>query len=868
MRGELLPIAVRAYARKSKPGRGRTPGDDEDEEKRKPPRRPPYLLVFDTETHTDLGQGLLIADYRFYVLSWTDDGPTLACVEEGLVYADELPHDDPDGYQILRHYAETKLAATVHRPVAGVASRSDLRLRSRSQFVEQVLFRALVDGATVALFNAPFDLSRISVSWTEARAIGYRGGFSFTLYEKTDAKGAKSKKAYRPRVLVNPRDAKSARLGLSPAHPGADAGRAGADDPALLDLKTLAYALTGKPHSLESACDAFGFHYEKDRVEHGKITPDYITYCREDVEATAVLYEALAGEYERWALERPPSGLTSPATLAKQALREAGVLPLRERLTLDENLLGDAMVAYFGGRAEVRIRRVSVPVVYLDFASMYPTVAALLGLWRFMVATEVQSVEVDPHEFTRWLARLSRDDLFDKALWPKLCGFALVKPHGDVLPVRAPYSGDAHGIGINPLRCDEPLICDEPLWYTLADVVAATLFGDGAPEILRVVRLVPSGTVEGLQPFAIRGSRMIDPAGEDVFRAMVEERRRLAAQGDSESLRTAAALKVVANSAAYGIGAELNRQPHTAEPTAVEVFGLTHFASELNALESPGQYFYSPLAAMVTGAARLMLGLCEASVTAAGGSYAFCDTDSMAIVATERGGFVACPGGAQRDAEGREGLRALCWDEVEVLRGRFESLNPYDRSLVPGSILELEKVNKDKESGERRQLYCFAVSAKRYALYTLAASGEPELVDWKEHSLGGFYLSPLDPEDNENRDWVKELWEVIVREDALGLPAKQPSWLKRPALTRWTAAHPSVLRPFAALNDEAPSYAQEVKPGNFLLGRARCARGPPLRSRSQAFLAACTFRERRQALGGAALAQCLGPRRTDLPARG
>ncbi len=814
MKGELLPIAVRAYARKAKPDHVWTP-NDEDEEKRKPPRRPPYLLVFDTETKTDLGQGLLMADYRFYVLTWSDAGPALACVEEGLVYADELPQEDPDGYQILRHYAETHLAATVSRPVAGVSSRSDLRLRSRSQFVEQVLFRALVDGATVALFNAPFDLSRISVAWTEARARGYRGGFSFTLFEKTDAKGAKTKKAYRPRVLVNPRDAKSARLGLSPAHPGRGAGRAGADDPALLDLKTLAYALTGKAHSLESACKAFGFDYKKRKVEHGKIAPDYITYCREDVEWTAVLYEALAREYERWTLERPPSGLTSPATLAKQALREAGVAPLRERLKLDEGLLGYAMVAYFGGRAEARIRRVSVPVVYLDFASMYPTVAALLGLWPFMVATAVESVEEDLWKFTRWLAQLSRDDLFDAALWPKLRGFALVKPHGDVLPVRAPYSGDAHGIGINPLHCDEPLICDEPLWYTLADVVAATLFGDGTPEILRVVRLKPSGTADGLQPFSIRGSRTIDPASEDVFRAMVEERRRLEAQAESDSLRTAAALKVVANSAAYGIGAELNRQPHTAEPTAVKVFGLTQFDSELNALESPGQYFYSPLAAMVTGAARLMLGLCEASVTAAGGSYAFCDTDSMAIVATERGGFVACPGGAQRDAQGREGFRALSWDEVETLRGRFESLNPYDRGLVPGSILELEKVNKDNDTGERRQLHCFAISAKRYALYTLDESGEPNLVDWKEHGLGGFYLSPVDPEDDENRDWVKELWEVIVREDGLGLPAKQPNWLKRPALTRWTASHPSVLHTFADFNAEATSYAQQVKPGNF-----------------------------------------------------
>ena len=816
MKGELLPVAVRAYARKSKSGTwSPRPDKDDGEVKRVPPRRSPYLLVYDTETRTDIGQGLLMACYRFYVLTWTADGPTLDCVEEGLVYADELPQASPPEYRILRGYAARNLAETVPAPVAGIPSRPDLRLRSRADFVEQVFFRALVDGATVAMFNAPFDLSRLSVKWAEARR-GFRGGFSFDLFEKVDAKGAKRKKAYRPRVLVNPRDAKMARLGLSPAHPGKDAGRAGSDDPALLDLKTLAYALTGKPYTLEKACDAFDVPYEKREVKLGEVSADLITYCREDVAATAALYGALASEYERWRLERPPSGISSPATLAKEALREAGVTPLRERLKADEESLGQAMVAYYGGRAEVRVRRVSVPVVYLDFASMYPTVATLLGVWRFMVATAVEKLEVEPKEFADWLAGLTRDDVFEPDLWSQLCGFALVKPRGDVLPVRAPYSGDAHGIGINPLHCDESLLCDEPIWYTLADVVAARLLGDTVPEILRVVRLKPSGVANGLRPLSIRGSRPIDPSGEDVFRAMVQERRRLEAKGNPESKRTAAALKVVANSAAYGIAAELNRQPRLVEPTALDVFGLAHFGSESHTPENPGRYFYSPLAAMVTGAARLMLGLCEACVSAAGGSYAFCDTDSMAVVATEQGGFAACPGGTERDEQHREGLRALSWDEVEAIRGRFESLNPYERELVPGSILELEKVNRD-EHGERRQLHCFAISAKRYALYTIDEAGEPELVDWKEHGLGGFYMSPLNPDDDENRDWVKELWEVIVREDGLGLPARRPAWLGRPALTRWTASHPPLLSPFGGLNAEKTSYGQQVKPGNFLL---------------------------------------------------
>jgi hypothetical protein len=811
---QFLPLAVRAYARP--PARrdffgGGGGGDDDDDETNA--RRPDFLLVFDTETRTDLDQALLLGCYRFYALEWQDDGPDLVCLEEGLFYPDELRAEDPAGYELLRDYANKARAATAREPYRGIVPSPDLRFRSRADFVEQVFFRAVVDGATVALYNAPFDLTRIAVTWGEAEALRFRGGFSLTLFEKR--KGDQTQeKAYRPRVLICPRDAKHAKLGLSPARPGKKPGMAGSKDPALLDLSTLTHVFTGEHPPLEKACQAFGVPYEKLKVKLGVISPELATYCREDVEATANLYRALACEYERWQLDRPPSGLASPATLAKQCLTEAGVAPLRSRLArLDEALLGYAMVAYYGGRAECHVRRVAVPVVYLDYASMYPTVATLLGVWRFIVARAVETREDDPAACTEWLAGLTPEKVLDKDLWPQLCGFALVRPHGDVLPARAPYSGDSHGIGVNEVWSDEPLVCDEAIWYTLPDLVAARLLGEKVPEILRVVRIEPKGTAKGLHPLSIRGSRPFDPAKEEVFKAIVEERRRFKAHDDVESQRTAAGLKVVANAGSYGIAAELNRQARQAEPSALSVFGLAEFEAKTHTPELPGQYFYSPLAALVTGAARLMLGLCEALVTKAGGSYAFCDTDSMAVVSTEAGGLVPCPGGYERDDQGRECLRALSWGEVEAIRKSFASLNPYNPDLLRGSILELEKENRD-EAGQR-QLWCFAVSAKRYALYTLDAAGEPELVKWSEHGLGGFYLSPLGPEE-ESRDWVREVWELIVREDALGMAVDWPTWLDRPALTQFAASRQRLVRRFDDFN-EGRSYADKVKPANFLL---------------------------------------------------
>jgi hypothetical protein len=61
----------------------------------------------------------------------------------------------------------------------------------------------------------------------------------------------------------------------------------------------LAYALTNEGHSLESACRAFGVPYAKRKVQHGRITSEYIDYNREDVWATAQLYLKVMEEYAK-----------------------------------------------------------------------------------------------------------------------------------------------------------------------------------------------------------------------------------------------------------------------------------------------------------------------------------------------------------------------------------------------------------------------------------------------------------------------------------------------------------------------------------------------------------------------------------------
>jgi len=158
-----------------------------------------------------------------------------------------------------------------------------------------------------------------------------------------------------------------------------------------------------------------------------------------------------------------------------------------------------------------------------------------------------------------------------------------------------------------------------------------------------------------------------------------------------------------------------------------------------------------------------MLALLEHSVSRVSGTCAMEDTDSMAIVSTRKGGFIPAKsvGGP---------IKSLGWKRVIQIVRKFESLNPYDRKVIPGSILKIENDNFDLKSGKQRQLHCLAISAKRYALFVRLKTGEPVLLRegknnkkdrWSRHGLGHL-LNPSDPEASE-RNWTAAVWEMIVR---------------------------------------------------------------------------------------------------------
>ena len=190
----------------------------------------------------------------------------------------------------------------------------------------------------------------------------------------------------------------------------------------------------------------------------------------------------------------------------------------------------------------------------------------------------------------------------------------------------------------------------------------------------------------------------IDPR-EDFFARVIETRKTFGERDLSaaETKRLDRFLKVLANTTSYGIYAEMIRDEQPADRSEVVAVhrsdGESTFGAPTSAPEELGSYFFGPMAALITSAARLMLALAEREVTSRGGTYAFCDTDSLAIVATREGGIVECPGGEHRTANDHPAIRALSWHKVDEIRDRFANLNPYDRSKVKGSVLELEGQN-------------------------------------------------------------------------------------------------------------------------------------------------------------------------------
>jgi hypothetical protein len=238
--------------------------------------------------------------------------------------------------------------------------------------------------------------------------------------------------------------------------------------------------------------------------------------------------------------------------------------------------------------------------------------------------------------------------------------------------------------------------------------------------------------------------------------------------------------------------------------------------------ERPSEFYCPVIASLVTGGSHLLCAMLERVVRDMRGQIAAMDTDSAMIVSTKDGGLVPCAGGLHRPANyqvgtGRAAIRALSFAEVDSIRKRFESLNPWGKKLNT-PFLKLEKENFDA-NGNRQQLNFYGISAKLYCLFHL--DGNRLLVRKPSGHGLGFLQTPYTIAEwqrrtgrkwNENLPpWIYEAWHFILSRE-LGLAHRLPAWLKQPAVMAVPITTPQILARLGVLKDDLRPFTVVTVP--------------------------------------------------------
>jgi hypothetical protein len=734
-------------------------------------KHPRYILAFDTETTEDLELALEFGAYQYCRL--TPNGYVVK--EKGLLFADNL---DERSLSVLQEYAKA----------------NGLRLRSRKNFVDFMVWPTLRAGGALVAFNLGFDIGRIAVRWSDRK-----DGMGFTFYLSdywSNKRNCWEVNRFRPGIVRTSIDSKKSFYSIGFTE-GTEEENEEFRRGRFLDVRTLAFALTNKSHSLESLCKALGAPPELAKSEYvsGPVSPKKIEYCLRDVTATVWCLNALRKEFDLHSdLSLRSDQAYSPVSLAKSYLRDMGIVhPTKKFFDVPPNYLGAAMEAFYAGRTECKIRRTKVPVVYCDLLSAYPTCNALEKNWDILTA-ESLAVEECANQARELLAEIARDPLkvlLDKSRWPELRFFASVKPNGDILPLRAKYDDETQNIGFNHAYGRNGL------YYAGFGLAKSVLLTGRIPVIESAFTVVPRGKQPGLRKIHIRGEVPVNPMEDDFYQFVTEERAKI--KKTNEPL--ADFLKCVGNGGAFGLFAQVDPKVEP-EEVIVEVFSgaAEPFPSSTVNTERGGRWYFPILASWITSGAHLLLALVERLVTDAGGVWALMDTDSAAIVATEHGGSVPCPGGKARIPDGREAVHALSWQEVRTkVVEPLRALNPYRGDAGKESVLKIEKENFSLD-GSQRQLFAYSVSSKRYSMFIENERGDREIVKASAHGLG-FLYPPFEDKEHKHREhqWIWDAWEYILALELDGpevARAKRKPYFDLPAMMQIAITTPEVLARF------------------------------------------------------------------------
>jgi len=430
------------------------------------------------------------------------------------------------------------------------------------------------------------------------------------------------------------------------------------------------------------------------------------------------------------------------------------------------------MMSYYGGRVECRIRKKPVKVTYLDFTSMYPTVFVLLGMYQLLISNKISSLH-SKTKTQKLLDKITLNDINKKETWKNLTTICKIKPNNDIVPVRSRYdTKHATNIGVNYLKSTD----DTCLWYTLPDLIASKLLSGKTPVIEDAITFTPTGTQQGLNQIEILKGISLKPS-QDFIKKLIEERLRIKeSQSDTDDDIRQNILKIIANSASYGIFIQIDRdfEQNSGRKTPVTAYGLDSFRTQVERPERHGKYFNPIISVFLTAASRLILASAESLVLQNGGYIAYCDTDSIFV----------CPKHAQ------------------LVQNFFRSLNPYCQKT------ETFKVESSKNNFKLDDVWFYGISSKRYVLYDY--DSDTEKITILKHSAHGLcHLL-----DNDEENWWKDIilihYHPEIIEKILG------KYENKFAISELTVTSPEIIKRFDKLNQNK-SEKNKIKPFNFAL---------------------------------------------------
>jgi hypothetical protein len=696
----------------------------------------PGLLLFDCITANDEGQILRFGTYTVCRMKDGSYEPT----ETGIFSA---RGNSKQEHKVIERFAKDSL----------------YRVLSQQQFTEEVFLPQLTQGVIMAGFGMPLQLSRIAARVNASK----KNRRAFSLYFKLH-NGNPS--AFWPGVQVqNLGSGQSICRNLKVKDQKAEEKRFKASQIRILDLETLTLALTGEVYDCEDACVLFGLPSVPHSEPKGRIVKPDIERAMRRLFRELELLNLLKAEYYKHPVALHPDRALSPAGIVKSYAKAAN---LKAPFVSDYGQ-GIAMQAMAAGRAECCVRRTVTPVTYVDFHAQYPAVYVLQKCRELATAERLELTRCTK-EARQMAETVTLERCLQPDFWPQLRFFALVESEGSILPTRCRYSSREDSdptLGWNYLYTQ-----GQPHWTTGFDVAAAALEGK-PPRIIRAYRVMPYGK-QATNPIQLYGQIPFNPATDDLPEKLVELRKIL----KKTAPHLASGLKVGANSAAAGLGSELDITSLETPNRLLVLSGETEFCTKepVTEWEKPGSMFCPIISSFVYGGSHLLLAMLHKMIRDAGSEWLFCDTDGAALISNECGGSVNCHS---------DQVQALSRKQVDDIRCQFESLNP--RKGTP--FLKLEEENFPKDGKKRLQLYGYAVAAKRYSLFNLE-NGELKLRKVSGHGLA--HLQPpytiKEWERKHGRKWTDDLhpfiyeaWDYLLSRELKLSPVRRPSWLTLPA---------------------------------------------------------------------------------------